>query len=140
WLQEQRAKAKTVGQPRLLALGDPAFTPVVKDKDLPAPPDHGVLVTQVQPQGNAAGAGVRRGDVLLTYDGAQLTALKDLAAAFQKASARPKGDQPDLPVTLWRRGKRLSLKLFPGPLGMAFSRQPAAEAIKAAREADALLA
>jgi CHAT domain-containing protein/tetratricopeptide (TPR) repeat protein len=137
WLQEQRAKAPA-REARLLAVGDPAFAAPDKPKDLPAPPDHGVLVIQVQPESNAACAGLQRDDVLLTYAGAKLTSQDDLAAAIRKGSTDAQAGVT-LPVAAWRAGQTLEVKVAPGPLGVGVSKQPAAEAIRAAREADALL-
>jgi CHAT domain-containing protein len=141
WLQEQRQKALAEKQrpTRLLALGDPTFPSAEKPKKLPEPPDHGVLLTQIQPKSNAARAGLQAGDVLLRYGDTKLTALADLAAALKKSSSNPRGTEPDLPVAVWRHGRTLKVKVFPGPLGVVPSRQAAAEAIRAAREAEDLL-
>jgi tetratricopeptide (TPR) repeat protein len=138
WLQEQRRKAPA-REARLLAVADPAFAAPDKPKDLPAPPDHGVLITLVQPDSNAARAGLQRGDVLLNYAGAKLTGREDLAEAMRKnnTDAQP---GTTLPVTAWRAGQTVEVKVAPGPLGVLVSQQPAAEAIRAIRESDALLA
>jgi CHAT domain-containing protein len=139
YLQEQREKAKTQYPARLLVLGDPIFATPDPPKKLPEPPDHGILLTQIQPKSNAARAGLRAGDVLLSYGGTKLTALADLAAALQKSSSKPRGTEADLPVAVWRNGRTLKVKVFPGPLGVGASRQGAAEAIRVGREAEELL-
>ena len=54
-----------------LALGFPSFK---GPRRTPAePPDHGVLLKLVVPGGPAARAGLKSGDVLLSYDGKKLT-------------------------------------------------------------------
>jgi tetratricopeptide (TPR) repeat protein len=138
WLQEQRPEAQ-LREARLLAVADPTFTTPDRPKDPPAPPDHGVLITLVQPESNAARAGLHRDDVLLSYAGAKLASLEELTAAIRKNSTDA---QPGaaLPVVAWRSGETLELKVAPGPLGVGLSKQPAAEAIRATRDADALLA
>jgi CHAT domain-containing protein len=139
YLQEKRQKARSQSPARLLVLGDPVFATPDTPKKLPEPPDHGVLLTQVQPKSNAARAGLQAGDVLLRYGDTKLTALADLAGALQKSSHKPRGTDPDLPVAVWRNGRTLKVKVFPGPLGVVPSRQAAAEAIRAARDAEELL-
>src|SRR5262249_26025865 len=53
----------------LLALGDPAYpAPNPNDEQAP-PPDHGLLVVTVVPNGNADLFGIKAGDVLLEYNG-----------------------------------------------------------------------
>jgi tetratricopeptide (TPR) repeat protein len=135
WLQEQRAKSHKTESPRLLALGDPVFTaPKKAASPLPPPPDHGVLLTQVVPGGNAAQGGLKENDVLLRYAGRKLEAPADLAAALAKS-----GGAEAIPVQAWRQGQTLDLTVRPGKLGVVISQQPAAEALHGQREFAALM-
>jgi CHAT domain-containing protein len=110
----------------LLAVGDPVFRAADAAKP-PTPPEYGLLVTQATPKGNAALAGLRVGDVLLSYGGARLTALGDL-------KIKPEGDP--IPVRVWRDGDVLEKTVKAGPLGAAFHREPARLALAEQREAD----
>jgi CHAT domain-containing protein len=134
WLQEQRAKRPRAERPRLLALGDPVFAEPRPTPPAPALPEHGVLLTQVVSGSNAARAGLRANDVLLSYAGQELSKPDDLPAAVSKA-----GGAERIPVQVWRDGKTLSLSVLPGKLGVSLSKQPAAEALRAEREFTALM-
>jgi hypothetical protein len=121
----QRAQHRPLDGPSLLALGDPAFGPA-NAPPTPPPPDYGILLTLVLPDGNASKAGLRSGDVLLRYAGKKLTSVADL----QLAQA---GDQ--VPVVIWREGKTLdSIQVGPGTLGVSLSRDPIALALRRKQE------
>src|SRR5262249_16470208 len=106
--------------PSLLALGDPVFATPTNPPS--APPDHGLLLTAVLPDGNAFKAGLRGGDVLLRYGAAKLTVRDDLKVA--------EGGGP-VPVQVWRDGKMLDdLRVPPGKLGVVVSPDPVAEALR----------
>jgi CHAT domain-containing protein len=94
----------------------------------------------VLPGGAAARAGLRQGDVLLRYAGLKLGKPADLIAALRRHAKDEPGRKPTLAVSYWRSGKTLSAKAFPGPLGVAVDGRPAALAVRAAQEADDLLA
>ncbi|MBX3443694.1 MAG: CHAT domain-containing protein [Planctomyces sp.] len=141
------------GSDALLALGDPVFR---SSKTRPGPavelPPGGLLIAGIVPGGQAEAAGIREGDVLLRYNGrevASLEALSYLAAASQ--------DLPSIEVTIWRsegdrvdegdgsadaerKATELEFTLASGRLGIALSKEPAAEAIAQQREMDGLLA
>jgi Tfp pilus assembly protein PilF len=134
WLQEQRAKHHKAERPRLLALGDPVYAAPKPTPPAPAPPAHGVLLIQVVPGSNAAQAGLRANDVLLSYAGQELAKPDDLPAAVSKSSGAER-----IAVQLWREGKTLSLTVLPGKLGVSLSKQPAAEALRAEQEFAALM-
>jgi hypothetical protein len=143
-LAEQRrkepAKADT---PRLLAVGDPTFLHPPQAKPLSPPPDHGVLLVQVQPGSNAAHNGLKPGDVILSYAGRKLSGAPDLSAAIKgKAGEKPadgtRGAE-GIPVEVWRDGQRLTLAVRPEPLGVGSSPRPAAEEVRSRREGDLAL-
>jgi tetratricopeptide (TPR) repeat protein len=138
WIQERRQEDRNkLAQPRsLLALGDPI--PPLADQPsgpTPKPPDHGLLVRVVQPDSNAANAGIQPGDVLLSYAGSKLATGDDLQKHLQATDPKSAG----IAVTVWRDGKTLDLMHKPGPLGASLDTEPAAEVILAQREGDALL-
>jgi tetratricopeptide (TPR) repeat protein len=124
-----RQEHRPLRQPSLLALGDPAFaTPT----HTPVPlPEYGLLLTLVLPDGNAAKAGLRGGDVLLSYADQKLTTHADFKPA---ASGAP------VPAQIWREGKTLDVRLSAGKLGVALHRDPAPQALRSQREFDTLLA
>jgi CHAT domain-containing protein len=135
WLQERRRDG-TNKAGRLLALGDPV--PRSSDQNAvaaPQPPAHGVLVRAVEPGSSAAAAGLRSGDVLLAYAGAELSSRDDLEKRIRGAD--PKTN--DISIAVWREGKTLGLICKPGPLGVDLETKPAAQVILAQREGDTLL-
>jgi CHAT domain-containing protein/tetratricopeptide (TPR) repeat protein len=134
----QRA-GRAEGAPALLALGDPAFRRPEAPEKGPDPPDHGLFVTRAQPGGAADRAGLRPGDVLLSFDGARLTGVSDLQAALRKRAGGP-GKGPDVEATVWRRGKTTTVKLASTSLGLAVDRRSPATVLRAEREARRMLA
>jgi tetratricopeptide (TPR) repeat protein len=124
-----RAKHRLLAEPTLLALGDPNFT-LPSAAKVPEPPDYGLYLSVVLPDGNAARAGLRAGDVLLRYAGRKLTTKADLKAA--------EAGEP-VPIVVWRDGNTLDeLRLAPGKLGVAISDDPPAIALRQRRELDLL--
>jgi tetratricopeptide (TPR) repeat protein len=132
WYAHLRGLPRPLGQ-GLLAVADPVF----ERPDAPPPPvpPGGVLLTMVQPGGNAARAGLKPGDVLLRYGQARLTRPADL-------QPRPEADDPKavVEVELWRDGQTLTRKLGPGKLGVLLADEPAPEALSNRRKLDRLLA
>jgi len=119
---------------RLLALGDPAFPNPADTEPAPTPPDHGMMVGSVVPNGNADVCGIKAGDVLMEYNGKKLKSRSDLAVV----SAGGKAIR--VPVKLWRDGEVRSLDIAAGPLGIqSKSNQPAAQVILAQRAAADIL-
>ena len=120
-------RLSTVG---LLALADPIFDRP-KAAAEPLLPSHGLLVTFVTPCSNGARAGLRPGDVLLTYDGTELRQRQDL-------KPRPEGTDADarVKVILWRGGKALRGRLRPGKLGVVLADDPAPIALAESRRRD----
>jgi tetratricopeptide (TPR) repeat protein len=108
----------------LLALGDPIFEtakPAVKDKPLPP---GGVLLTLVQPGGNAGASRLRPDDVLLKYGDRDLTTAKDLREAIAAADGKA-----DVIVQVWREGKVFSRQVQAGKLGVVLASDPAPKAL-----------
>jgi len=95
------------------------------------PPDHGLLVNLVVAESNAAQTVVQPGDVLLSYNGQELTSVEDLQTVAQN-------DKP-IPIELWRDGLIISAQVQPGKLGVAVDPRPAPEAIEAERQFEKLL-
>lgn len=92
-------------------------------------PKQGVLLAVVQDGSNAAKAGLRRGDVLLRYDGKPLTAAAELGPAIQKAAAaavtrsaersdEEPVDGPSIKIAYWRDGTTQETRVHPGRLGV----------------------
>jgi hypothetical protein len=133
FLQERPSSASSAG---LLALGDPVFREPQKQ---PAPPlpDHGLMITLVLPGSNAAKAGLKNGDVLLTYNGKRLEKLDDLRTLrVQTGAARAS----TVPVRVWREVKAADRRVAPGELGAVLAREPAPIALQEEREFRALSA
>jgi serine protease Do len=66
--------------------------------------DHGALIADVQPHSPAAKAGLKQGDVIMTYDGHEVDQLHDLPRLVAQT---PVGHSAD--ITVWRRGKEEKL-------------------------------
>ncbi len=96
--------------------------------------ERGALVASVVEGSPADRAGLRSGDVLLTYGGEKLRGLSDLLAAFKKSAGLER-----VPLTLWRRGKTVELNVKPGRLGVSSDKRSAREAVLAQRELERLL-
>jgi hypothetical protein len=140
WLQGRAKAAAARGAPagpRLLAVGDPAFAPPAAVRPPPEPPDHGAYLAQVLPGQNADRGGLRDGDVMLSYAGERLGGPAELLPAIDRHASAP--FYRPLPVLLWRDGVEVGAAVLPGPLGLAFSKSSAADAIHEAREEQALL-
>jgi len=122
------------GPLRLLALGDPAFPRPARPGPAPTPPDHGLAIVEVVPNGTADLFGVKAGDVLVEYNGKTLNVASDLAVV-------PAGDKAvRVPVKLWRDGEIRSLDIAAGPLGIqSNSKLPAAQIVLAFRAAAEVL-
>src|SRR5262249_39056695 len=123
---------------KILAIGDPVFGAVKPRTEPPPPPDHGVLITFVMPQSNAARVGIKDGDVLLRYAQTKLNSVADLDSAMGQAP-KPAGGEKTIPNQVWREGETFECKVDPGPLGVVPSKLTAHKAIQAQRELDQLM-
>lgn len=88
-----------------LGLDIQTVTPEVA-KNLGMPKAYGALVSGVDPSSGAAKSGVKRGDVLLRFDGRDVPTMRELP---RRAAQTPVGKT--VPVTVWRDGKTVDLKL-----------------------------
>jgi CHAT domain-containing protein len=96
----------------------------------PTPPDHGLYLSVVLPEGNGARAGLRSGDILLSYNGTLLNKRTDLKTL-------DKGDH--IPIEAWRDGKTLAdLRLAAGKLGVVVSEDSPALALERRRQTQLL--
>jgi serine protease Do len=73
--------------------------------------DHGALVAVVNPDGPAAKAGLKQGDVVLAFNGSAVDQLHDLPRLV--ATAAPSSDAT---VTVWRDGHKTELEAKLGEL------------------------
>jgi serine protease Do len=71
----------------------------------------GALVAGVMPSGPAAKAGVKAGDVILRFDGANIQSIRDLPRVTAEVSPGH-----DSILELWRRGQPLSLHVTMGQM------------------------
>ncbi len=88
-----------------LGLDVQTVTPEIA-KSLNLPKVSGALVAGVDPSSEAAKSGVKRGDVLLRFDGRDVPTMRELP---RRAAQTPVGKT--VPVTVWRDGKTVDLKL-----------------------------
>jgi serine protease Do len=73
--------------------------------------DNGVLITEVFPNGPAAQAGLKHGDVVTSFDGEKITPSKSLPKLV--AAARP---GTTASITIWRNGKEKTLQVLIGKM------------------------
>jgi len=73
--------------------------------------DHGALVAVVNPDGPAAKAGLKQGDVILAFNGSEVDQLHDLPRLVATASP-----STDATVTVWRDGHKTDLRAKLGEL------------------------
>jgi hypothetical protein len=116
----------------LLALADPVFERPALAAALPAlVPPGGILLTTVAAGGNAAQAGLKSGDVLLRYNGADLTVPADLQILPESADASRR-----VAVSVWRDGAIIEKELRPGNPGVVIDKEAAPQALAAKRKTD----
>jgi len=127
-LREQPRPDRHAG---LLALGDPVYERPDKSSVPKRLPDHGLLVNVLIPGSNAVTHGLKRGDVLLAYNGIALNKKDDLkvVAAGEKS----------IVVDVWRDGRLLRRDLAPGKLGVVLDPRPAPAAIAEERKLQQVL-
>ncbi|HZW33072.1 MAG TPA: CHAT domain-containing protein, partial [Isosphaeraceae bacterium] len=119
--------------PTLLALADPAYPEPKNDTPAPTPPNAGLAIARVVPNGNADLNGLRAGDVLLAYAGTTLKQQADL-----KTVAPDTGPQK-VPVRYWRAGITREVEVAAGSLDIAIDPRPAREVVRAGQAAAQVL-
>lgn len=105
-------------------------------------PRRGVLIQRVLEASNAAGAGLKPGDVIVKYGGAELQQPSELPALIGRLAEERKRDPKvpaNVPLTVWRWGKQVELTAQRGPLGIAFATTSAAAALRAWQRIDRTL-
>src|SRR5690606_20669618 len=80
----------------------------------------GAMVSNVEPSGPAAQAGVRSGDVITSFDGKQISQMSDLPRIV--GGTKP-GNR--VPMEVWRKGKTVTLHVKVGE--MPSGDEPSAE-------------
>lgn len=105
-----------------LIVGDPDFRQSGRGLDYP---HRGVVVSSVEPDGNAGQAGLRRGDVLMTYGGTAIADTNELLVAMEYVGVKSDSVERDpIPVVLveyWRNGSVRKAPVEPGELGLKFA-------------------
>jgi len=81
-----------------------AVTPDIA-KNLGLPKDEGALVADVTHDSPAAKIGVKQGDVILSYDGHDITRMRDLPVLVAETAIGGKAD-----LKVWREGKEVTLQ------------------------------
>jgi tetratricopeptide (TPR) repeat protein len=119
--------------PTLLALADPAYPEAKYDAPAPTPPDTGLAIARVVPNGNADLYGIRAGDVLLAYAGTTLKQHADLKTV--PADQGPK----KVSVQYWREGITREVEVAAGPLGVMIDNRPAKAVVLAGQAAEQVL-
>src|SRR5208337_598128 len=119
--------------PTLLALADPAYPETKTDTPASTPPDAGLAIAGVVPNGNADLNGIQAGDILLSYAGTVLNQHADL-----KTVAPGAGPQK-VPVRYWREGITREVEVADGPLGVMIDNRPAKAAVLARQAAERVL-
>jgi CHAT domain-containing protein len=136
WLgNERERRAKTRGN-ALIALGDPVFREPSTSPDAgsaPVPP-HGILVQFVQRDSNAANAGIRAGDVLLSYNGKPIKGPSDISGAPAASASET------IAVEIWRDGKTARRSIRSGKLGITVAKEAVPQAVREKRRFDAAVA
>jgi len=113
----------------LLAVGDPAY-PVAKPdtQKAPPPPDHGLRVARVEPNGIADLFGIKASDILLEYNGTPLKVVGDLREVASD------GGPKRVMLRLWSAGEVRPVEVAAGPLGISIDRAEVVQAQRADAE------
>ena len=117
----------------LLAVADPAYPEPKDDAPAPEPPAAGLGLAHVVPDGNADFNGLRAGDVLLSYAGAELKQPGDLKPVAADGGPRR------VPVKYWREGIIRDIEVAAGSLGVGIDPRPATAFVQARRESERVL-
>jgi tetratricopeptide (TPR) repeat protein len=116
----------------LFAVADPSFEGLARVKPMAKQRSAGgLLVTAVAPGSKAATAGLKPGDVLLRYGGAELGSLDDLS---RQVELRTK--DREVTIAIWREGRTSERVLLSGNLGVVVVDEPNPIAIANHHNAD----
>lgn len=130
WLRQRTAEVRDDATSLdLLAVGDPGAVGLA-----PTPAD-GALVIAVSADGPGARAGLHVGDVVLDYDGQAITddrTLRDARVRTEAAIEDGTRAADSIPLEVWRRGERVTLRVRPGLLGVEVARGKAGSAVATA--------
>jgi len=99
-----------IRRPWLGASGQTVTSDIARSLDLPRPT--GVLINGVHPAGSAAGAGIRRGDIITGIDGRP---VEDPQALRFHIATRHPGEEVDIEVQRDGRLQNLSIQLVRAP-------------------------
>ena len=112
WLRARPTGKRT----NVVAVADPAFNQAARW------PKDGVVILSVAADSQAAQAGLRRGDVLTSWDGQVIRTVSDLQAA------RHDSGEKRVSATVDREGATRTVMLDPGPIGVRLSDESVAKA------------
>ena len=126
--KDRQLRARDQGQRQpyeVVAVGDPVFDR--RSKEPPSPPESGLLVDRVEPNGAAQQAGMKRGDVIVRYDGHPVSDRDQFRVLRDQIVARIEDGEraPDpLKLQIWRAGREETLLVRPGPWAMDVAKDP----------------
>jgi serine protease Do len=102
--EEQGGNEKQNGK---LGLSLQPVTPAIA-RQLGVSADQGLVVTDLDPTGPAAEAGIGRGDIILEINKRAVSSIEDVQAALEKADSKP------ILLLISRRGQTIYLTVRPG--------------------------
>ncbi|MCA9282918.1 MAG: CHAT domain-containing protein [Phycisphaeraceae bacterium] len=131
--QRNRPSDAETGLASAVIVGDPVFAGASEEPDYP---ESGLLLAMVVDDSNAAIAGMRRGDVLVSYGQHAVASMDDLRAAVgavnEELATRGGVDPAARTVSaeLWRDGEIVEVALAPGSMGVQLDQRPPAEGLR----------
>lgn len=138
YLNRRRAAQKLgrAEHPSVLVLADPVLW---RDGEQAKYPERGAFLVEVAAEGNAANAGLRRGDVIVSYDGRDVTNAEDLNQLADGRAAKDgdtgEGSAKTVSVRYWREGETETADVRGGGLDATLDESTVREALLEARYA-----
>ncbi len=121
WASHHKRDSKSLSA---LVLADPQFSASSSTQ-----PEHGAFVAHVEPEGNAALAGLKSGDIVLSYAGQPIRDRKDLLRLLSRPLPESLSHPDDrIPLIYWRDDSACEVLFPPGDPGIQLSKLPAADA------------